>query len=105
MPCYDIHIKGDVFKTGFRYYLKARAEMNGITGRVYYQNDGSVRVIISCKAEALKTFLEFCNITNPFFRILQMEISETADQKFSCFEVADNSEEANGHRALNKLIE
>ncbi len=77
--------------------------MCGITtGRVYYQKDASVRVIISCKPETLKTFLEFCNITNPFFRILQMEISETADhQEFSGFDVADDSGEGDQHGAIN----
>jgi acylphosphatase len=76
MPCYKIHIIGSVFKTGFRYYLKAKASLLGITGRVYYENETSVGITASGTEEGLKSFVEYCSFGNHFFRIDRIEIVE-----------------------------
>jgi acylphosphatase len=93
MPCYKIHITGSVFKTGFRYYLKEKANLSGITGRVYYENGSSVGVTASGSHEEIKRFLEYCNIANPFFKIQQMEIAEEPHEEFLSFEVEDDKTE------------
>lgn len=89
MPCYNIHITGAVFKTGFRYYLKAKASSLGITGRVYYENETSVGITASGTKESLKSFVECCSLGNQFFRIDRIEVTEILPQEFSSFEVED----------------
>lgn len=89
MPCYNIHITGAVFKTGFRYYLKAKALSLGITGRVYYENKTSVGITASGMEEGLKSFVECCSLGNRFFRIDRIEVTEILPQEFSSFEVED----------------
>jgi len=91
MPSYNIHISGSVFKTGFRYYLKAKADMCGIKGRVCYDNGASVRATISGSREKIRKFFECCNVANPFFKISHMEIKETAAEEFSSFDVQDDA--------------
>ncbi|MBN1339534.1 MAG: acylphosphatase [Bacteroidales bacterium] len=89
MPCYKIHIAGSVFKTGFRYYLKEKAVLSGIKGRVYYENGESVGITASGTEEEVKKFLDFCSIGNPFFRINRLEVVEAPPEEFSSFEVED----------------
>ncbi|MBN1338238.1 MAG: acylphosphatase [Bacteroidales bacterium] len=89
MPCYKIQITGSVFKTGFRYFLKEKAETNGITGRIYYENSLSVGIKASGSEEQLKRFLEFCSIGNRFYHIDRMEVTEVPPEDYSTFEVED----------------
>ncbi|MBE0636998.1 MAG: acylphosphatase [Bacteroidales bacterium] len=93
MHCYTIHITGAVFKTGFRYFLKAKASSLGITGRVYYENENSVGITASGTKENLKSFVECCSPGNRFFRINQMEVMEVPPEEFSSFEVEDDKTE------------
>ena len=91
MPCYKIHVTGSVFKTGFRYFLKEKADSNGITGRIYYENSSSVSIKASGTEADLKKFLEFCSIGNRFYHVDRMEVVEAPDEEFSSFEVEDRS--------------
>jgi len=96
MPCYKIHITGAVFKTGFRYYLKAKAAPLDITGFVYYENDNSVTVIASGNPEDLDKFLDFCKVGNHFFCITKTEIVEIPGVEYSSFDVRDEVHEKAG---------
>jgi acylphosphatase len=93
MPCYNIHITGAVFKTGFRYFLKAKASLLGIIGRVYYENETSVGITASGTKENLKSFVECCSLGKQFFRIDRIEVTEILPQEFSSFEVEDKKPE------------
>jgi acylphosphatase len=96
MLCYKILISGSVFKTGFRYYLKAKASLLGITGCVYYENENSVGVIASGNPEVLEKFMEFCMIGNRFVKITRIEVFEIPEQEYSSFEVEDELPEITG---------
>lgn len=89
MPCYKIQITGSVFKNGFRYFLKAKASLYGITGKVYYTNDSSVEVVASGKEEQLKKFINDCTDGNQLFHITNTKVVEIASQDFTNFEVED----------------
>jgi len=89
MPCYKIHITGSVFKTGFRYYLKDKALFLGITGKVYYVDESTVGVIASGTSEKMFLFLEFCETSNHFVQITNIDISKIPPQEFTSFEVDD----------------
>lgn len=90
MPCYKIHITGSVYKTGFRYFLKEKAALNGITGKVYYEKLSAVGITASGTEAGLKNFLECCSIGNRYFHIDRVEISEVPPEEFSNFEVVDD---------------
>jgi len=90
MPCYKIHINGAVYKTGFRYYLKAKAESLGISGMVFYKNDTTVGAIVSGSEEKIKTFLEFCKTGYPLVEITKTEVTT--------FDVVDEKPETLGMR-------
>lgn len=101
MPSYQILINGSVFKTGFRYYLKEKAEQNGITGRIFYEKGSAVGIVASGTEQGLKRFIESCNVGNPLFRINKLEVVETPPAEFSSFEVEDDDhacDTESGHR-------
>ncbi len=89
MPSNKIHITGSVYKTGFRYYLKAKADYSGVTGVVFYEDDKSVGVIASGSEEKMNDFLKFCKAGCPLAQISHTEIFEVPNQEFSSFEVID----------------
>ena len=96
MPCSKIHINGSVYKKGFRYYLKAKADFSGVTGVVFYENDNSVGVIASGSEQNINTFLKFCKAGYPLVEITNTEVSEVPYQEFYSFEVVDKKPEAPG---------
>jgi acylphosphatase len=98
MPCYKIHINGAVYKTGFRYYLKAKAESQRITGVVFYEDDKSVGVIVSGTDENVNRFLQFCRTGYPPAKIENTKISEIPHQEFTTFDVVDEKPETLGMR-------
>ena len=98
MPCYKIHINGAVYKTGFRYYLKAKAELLGVTGQVFYENENTVGVIAAGSEEKINRFLKFCETGYPPAQIESTKISETPHQEFSSFDVVDEKPETLGMR-------
>jgi acylphosphatase len=93
MLCNKIHIYGHVYKTGFRYYLKAKADLTGVTGLVFYEDDKSVGVIASGTDENVNRFLQFCWAGYPPAQIENIKISEIPHQEFSSFEVVDEKPE------------
>jgi acylphosphatase len=98
MPCYKINITGSVYKTGFRYYLKAKAESLGISGMVFYKNDTTVGAIVSGSEEKINRFLEFCKTGYPPTQIQTTKISEIPHQEFTTFDVVDEKPETLGMR-------
>jgi acylphosphatase len=102
MPCNKIHIVGSVYKTGFRYYLKAKADLSGVTGVVFYEDDNSVGVIASGSEEKINTFVEFCKTGYPLVEITKTEVSEVPYQEFYSFEVIDEKPETPGSLKLHK---
>lgn len=94
MPCYKIHISGAVYKTGFRYYLKAKADFSGITGVVFYEDDKSVGVIASGSEENINKFLKFSKTSFYPDQIENTKIMEIPFREFSSFEVVDEKPEA-----------
>ena len=93
MQCNKIHITGSVYKTGFRYYLKAKADFSGVTGVVFYEDDKSVGVIASGSDENIKKFLEFCKEGTSPVHIDHIKIFDIPYQEFSTFEVVDEKPE------------
>lgn len=96
MLCNKIHIIGSVYKTGFRYYLKAKADFSGVTGVVFYEEDKSIGVIVSGSKKKIHRFLKFCKAGYPLVQITKTEILEIPYQEFSSFEVIDEKPEAPG---------
>lgn len=96
MPCYKIHISGAVFKTGFRYYLKDKADLLGVNGLVFYEDDKSVGVIASCSEGKINIFLDLCKAGFSPVHIEKTKIIEIPNQKFSSFEVVDDKPESLG---------
>lgn len=96
MPCYKIHISGAVFKTGFRYYLKGKADLCGVTGYVHYESDNSVTVVASGNPETLDKFMGYCKVGNHFAKITKTLIVEIPSVEFPSFDVRDDAPERAG---------
>ncbi|MCF8365873.1 MAG: acylphosphatase [Bacteroidales bacterium] len=96
MPCNKIQISGSVYKTGFRYYLKAKADFSGVTGVVFYEDDKSVGVIASGSEENINKFQEFCKEGFSPVHIDHIKIIEIPYQEFSSFEVIEEKPEVQG---------
>lgn len=90
MHYYQINISGDVFKTGYRYFLKEVASRLNIHGFVKYLPDHSVVAITGGTEEHLKEFVELCRTGNKDSIIHTVSVKEIAPVDYPSFEVVDN---------------
>lgn len=87
MKSIRIHIKGNVYKTGFRFYALQVADMCRVKGTVRYLDDKSVLIEAVGTLSAIEEFLNYCRIGNISSRIDDVEVSETTSKSFDSFEV------------------
>lgn len=87
MKSIRIHIKGKVYKTGFRFFALQVAEMCRVKGTVQYLDDQSVLIEAVGTPSGIEEFLNYCRIGNFSSRIDNIEVSETPGKSFNSFEV------------------
>ncbi len=87
MKSIRIHIRGKVFKTGFRFYALQVAEMCRVKGTVQYLDDKSVLIEAVGTPPGIEEFLNYCRIGNFSSRIDNVEVSETTGKSFDSFEI------------------
>jgi len=93
MKTLEIHIHGNVYKTGMRYFLKQVAVQTGIKGLVKYTEDHSLFVIAEGSGEALDSFLDFCRLGYIDSEIGDINVREVDPQNFNSFEILNEYEE------------
>ena len=89
MHCFRIRITGRVYKTGYRYFLKQKADQLRITGEVCYLPDRSVQVVAEGKKADLDKFLEACLVPNNESSIEQYTFEPLEVSHYVAFEVVD----------------
>lgn len=92
MICLKINIRGKVYKTGLRYFLKQQASSLGIVGYVYYTSDNSVEVIGVGTKFQLDEFIRLCHAGNKDSKIEHVSMKKIPYQEFTSFEVHDSNE-------------
>ena len=90
MICYNIIISGKVHKTGMRYFLKQKASVLNIKGRVFYQNNHTIRVQAVGNASNINDFVAHCKTGNPDSIIMHINITQCSFESFNSFEVEEN---------------
>ncbi|MCD4734829.1 MAG: acylphosphatase [Bacteroidales bacterium] len=90
MLCLKIIIKGKVYKTDYRYFIKQKASQLNINGFVFYYPDFSVGVIASGSNDNLDEFIRFCRIGNKDSYINNLNVEKVPCTDFTSFEVIDN---------------
>ncbi|MCK4676759.1 MAG: acylphosphatase [Bacteroidales bacterium] len=93
MKTLEIHIYGNVYKTGMRYFLKQAAVQTGIKGLVKYTEDYSLLVIAEGPGESLDSFLDFCRLGYIDSEIGDVNVREVNPQNFYTFEILNEYEE------------
>ncbi len=91
MICYNIIISGKVHKTGMRYFLKQKASELNIKGRVFYQNNHTIRVQAVGNASNINDFVAHCKTGNPDSIIMNTEVTPSTMQSFDSFKVIEKS--------------
>ena len=83
-----IIVSGLVQGVGFRYFTKAAADRDGITGWVRNNSNGTVELIAQGTVEALKAFVTEIKKGPRFSKVTDMKITETTkDQDYTTFQV------------------
>jgi len=90
--CLHIKVEGNVFKTGYRYFLKQKAAQLNIYGRVYYFPDHSVGVIATGPKPGLVEFLKYCLSGNMGSEVVHLDSKLSETSNFSTFEVIEATE-------------
>jgi acylphosphatase len=83
----NILISGAVQNVGFRWETKKYADQAGILGFVLNQPDGKVYIEAEGSAADLEKFLNWCASSPGSARVKNVELSESAIQNFSGFEI------------------
>jgi acylphosphatase len=85
-----IHISGEVYKVGFRYYLKQMAGIFHIKGYVKYRKDRSLQVEARGEAEDIDRFVGCCRLGCISATVHDVVLKELPPKDFENFEVIDN---------------
>lgn len=87
----SVHIKGKVYKTGYRFYVKQIAGIFEIKGTVQYLDDHSVFIEAMHTQAILEEFLKLCRIGNISSRIDDFKVEEAKPKLFNSFEIINNT--------------
>jgi len=72
-----------------RYFLKQKASELNITGRVFYQNNHTIRVQAVGNASNINDFVAHCKTGNPDSIIMNTDVTPCPLQNFDTFEVEE----------------
>ena len=88
MKAYQIIIKGDVQRVGFRYFAKHKAVLLGLDGFVRNRSDGSVEIVAVGEKEKTDKLIGWCKKGPPLARVDSVDVEEIeTDEVFEGFEV------------------
>jgi len=90
-----IHITGNIYRVGFRYFIKQMAERFGVFGLVQYSKDKSILIEASGKEYSLDQFLIFCRLGCQGSKVEKISISENQIQYNNSFEIEFEDYEKN----------
>jgi acylphosphatase len=86
---FEIIVKGNVQKVGYRDYVEEVARRLGIVGFVENVKDGSVRIICETNEEMVKRFIVQINIKEGLIKVEDIQIKDLgiATGEFKYFEI------------------
>jgi acylphosphatase len=84
-----IQINGNVYHTGYRYFIKQLASLYEITGYVNYCPDRSVEILATGDNDDLDEFIKHCRTGNKDSIVEEVRLSEIPLTAFDSFEVVD----------------
>lgn len=95
MQSLKIKITGNVYHTGYRYFIKEKASQLKIIGCVYYCSDRSVEILAVGENTDLDEFIKHCRIGNKDSIVEEIILSEIPPTTFDSFEVVDEETSIN----------
>jgi acylphosphatase len=86
---FEIIVKGNVQKVGYRDYVEEVARRLGIVGFVENVKEGTVRIICETNEEMVKRFIDQININEEFIKVEDIQIKDLgiATGEFKYFEI------------------
>jgi len=90
MQSLNIHIQGNVYKTGMRYFLKQKAFHLKIKGYVFYQKDHSISVKAIGENSNMDEFVKYCLNGNKESLIENLSIKKDSMYEYDSFEVLNS---------------
>jgi acylphosphatase len=89
MPTLKIDVTGQVYRTGYRYFVKEQASRFRIKGNVVYSTDDGVEIVATGSPEDIREFLKFVKTGNKDSRVETVIQSEMPHAEFETFEVSE----------------
>ena len=86
----QIHIKGKVYKVGFRYYLKQMASVNHILGYVKYAADHSLLLEAQGNEDDIDKFVKYCMLGCINSNVQEISLKDLTENDYSNFEIIEN---------------
>ena len=86
-----IHVYGQVWKRGFRFYSMQKAVEYGIRGNVSYGKTHH-EIIIHAEGEEqdIEKFLQWCSYGSPSCRVLKIETAQVNFMDFKTYDIIEN---------------
>lgn len=84
----SIRVEGMVQGVGFRWAVRSRASLLGITGYVRNEEDGSVTIEAEAEAGAMEAFLDWCRHGSVSARVDRVLAEPGKVKGFSSFEIS-----------------
>ena len=85
----QIHIKGKVYKVGFRYYLKQMASVNHISGYVKYDTDHSLLVEVQGSEDDIHNFVKYCRLGCMNSDVTEISMKDLPLRDYKTFEILE----------------
>jgi acylphosphatase len=92
IQCVQIKIEGEVYKTGFRYFLKQKAVKLDIAGYISYNQDHTLNIVAQGERDRLSSFIEFCRSGNKWSPVTGLHYDLIPELSLNYFEVVDENE-------------
>ena len=86
----QIHISGEVYKVGFRFYLKQMASVNHILGYVKYDDDHSLFLEVNGREEDIDKFVKYCRLGCVNSNVREVSLQDIPAKDYQSFEIIEN---------------
>lgn len=82
-----ILLEGNLYRSGFRFFILQKAVELGIKGYVKYENRKNIFVHVEGEISKIEEFAEWCSKGTLSCKVLKSKIEDTEHQNYSSFDI------------------
>ncbi len=84
---YNIIVKGEVQRVGFRVWAQATAQKLGLTGLVKNLHNGDVYIEVEGIEPQINSFIDLCYVGSPLSKVIEVNAEEQPVKNIETFEL------------------